>query len=73
MRFISILLQWFATNKPDPDNTETKKAVIQLLLIDNFIVLLFAFWLGIIFATNYPAAAQEFLQLFDWFTGFLNG
>lgn len=72
MRFIRILLQWFATNKPDPDNKATKKAVIQLLLIDNFIVLLLAFWLGILFAVNNPEGAQQFLQIFDWLIGFVN-
>lgn len=73
MRFIRILLQWFSTNKPDPDNKDTKKAVIQLLLIDNFIVLLLSFWLGILFAVNNPEAAQQFLQIFDWLFGFVNG
>lgn len=65
MRFISILLQWFSTKEPDPDNTETKKAVLQLLLVDNFFVLLIAFWLGVLFAVNNPESAQEFLNLFE--------
>lgn len=66
MRFIHILLQWFSNQQPDPDNKETKKAVIQLLLVDNFIVLLLSFVLGMLFAINYPTAAEEFLQLFSW-------
>jgi hypothetical protein len=72
MRFISILLQWFSTKQPDPDNTETKKAVIQLILIDNFLVLLIAFWLGISFAINYPEVAQDFLDVFGWIGRILN-
>ena len=65
MRFISILLQWFSTKQPDPDNKETKKAVIQLILIDNFLVLLIAFWLGVLFAVNNLEAAQGFLRVFE--------
>jgi hypothetical protein len=40
--------------------------VIQLLLIDNVVVLLLAFWLGISFALQYPEVAQEFLNTFSW-------
>jgi hypothetical protein len=35
--------------------------------------LLLAFWLGILFAVNNPEAAQQFLQIFDWLFGFVNG
>ena len=71
MKFIFILLQWFSKNKPNPSETETKKAVIHLLLIDNFLVLFLAFWLGVLFAVYNPEAAQSFLNLFEriqsWF------
>ena len=65
MKFLLVLLQWFSKDKTDPPNTETKKAIIQLLLIDNFIVLMLAFWLGVLFAVNNPQAAEGFLNLFE--------
>ena len=43
MRFVSILLQWFAKHKPNPDDTETKKAVMKLLLLDNFVIIALSF------------------------------
>ena len=72
MKFIFILWQWFSNNRPNPKENETKKAVIQLILIDNFFVLLIAFWLGVLFAVNNPELAKSFLNLFEvirtWFT-----
>lgn len=73
MRFILTLLQWFSKNQPDPDDKETKRAVLKLLLVDNFLVLLVAFWLGVSFAVYYPEAANDFLNLFDWLRALIGG
>lgn len=71
MRFVSILLQWFAKHKPNPDDTETKKAVMKLLLLDNFIIIALSFWLGVRFALSYPDVAEEFVNVFSWLTSWL--
>jgi preprotein translocase subunit SecY len=65
MRFISILWQWFSTKKANPSDYETKKAVLQLLWIDNLVVMILCFWAGIRFTLLYPEIAEQIIETIE--------
>lgn len=68
MKFLIILWQWFSSKHPDPNVKDTKTAVTKLILIDNMVVLLLAFGLGMWFAIHNPEIAE---QLIDWLSSLL--
>jgi preprotein translocase subunit SecY len=65
MRFISILWQWFSTKRANPSDYETKKAVLQLLWIDNLLVMIICFWAGIRFTLLYPEIAEQITETIE--------